>query len=439
MHADIIIEGGTAITMIDGQEPVRNARVFIADGRIVDIREADQKDTYLDCSAEIVDAKETIIIPGLVNAHTHAAMTLFRGFADDMPLKEWLFNRIFPAEIRFLSTETVYWGSLLGCLEMIASGTTCFVDGYFFQDETVRAVNKSGLRALIAQGVIDFPAPGVDDPKENLRVAREFIQKWYGYSELIMPGIFCHSPITCSEKTLSGAKEISYEFDLPMQMHLSETLEEVNDIVGKTKKRPVHYLDQLGLIDESLIAAHAIYLDDSEIECLGEKGVKVVHVPESNMKLCSGVGRIPEMIKRGVTVALGTDGCCSNNNLDLLCEMDTAAKLAKVFDRNPTSLNAREVLKMATIGGATVLGIENEIGTLERGKKADIITLDVHTPHLCPIYDPLSAIVYAANGGDVKDVIVNGKILMKNREFTTLDSAEIMEKVNAISRIITKS
>ncbi len=224
-----------------------------------------------------------------------------------------------------------------------------------------------------------------------------------------------------------------------MQMHLSETLEEVNDIVGKTKKRPVHYLDQLGLIDESLIAAHAIYLDDSEIECLGEKGVKVVHVPESNMKLCSGVGRIPEMIKRGVTVALGTDGCCSNNNLDLLCEMDTAAKLAKVFDRNPTSLNAREVLKMATIGGATVLGIENEIGTLERGKKADIITLDVHTPHLCPIYDPLSAIVYAANGGDVKDVIVNGKILMKNREFTTLDSAEIMEKVNAISRIITKS
>ncbi len=215
MHADIIIEGGTAITMIDGQEPVRNARVFIADGRIVDIREADQKDTYLDCSAEIVDAKETIIIPGLVNAHTHAAMTLFRGFADDMPLKEWLFNRIFPAEIRFLSTETVYWGSLLGCLEMIASGTTCFVDGYFFQDETVRAVNKSGLRALIAQGVIDFPAPGVDDPKENLRVAREFIQKWYGYSELIMPGIFCHSPITCSEKTLSGAKEFLMSLTYP--------------------------------------------------------------------------------------------------------------------------------------------------------------------------------------------------------------------------------
>lgn len=439
MDADILIKGGTAVTMTEGRDPVKNARIYVKDGRIADIREADPEEKRIEGNAEIIDATDTIIMPGLINAHTHAAMTIFRGFADDLPLKEWLFERIFPAEKRFLNGETVYWGSLLGCLEMIASGTTSFVDGYFFQDETVQAAEISGLRAFIAQGVIDFPSPDVDDPADNLMTARRFLEKWSGYSELITPGIFCHSPVTCSQRTLVGAREISDEFGLPLQIHLSETIEEVSDIAEKTKMRPVHYLDQLGLLDGGLIAAHAIHCDDSEIEILGRKNVKVVHVPESNMKLCSGAGRISEMLKRGITVALGTDGCCSNNNLDLMCEMDTAAKLGKIFDGDPTSMNAWEVLKMATIGGAAVLGVENEVGTLEKGKKADIITLDLHTPHLCPVYDPLSAIVYSADGGDVKDVIVNGKILMKNREFTEMNPAEIMGKVNEIAGIIART
>jgi 5-methylthioadenosine/S-adenosylhomocysteine deaminase len=437
MSADIVIEGGTVITMVDGQEPLQDTSIFIKDGKIISIRKTDCKTLQpLDGRMEIIDAKESIIMPGLINGHTHTAMTLFRGFADDLPLRKWLFEKIFPAEAKFLNPDTVYWGSLLGCLEMIASGTTCCIEGYFFQDSTVRAVHESGMRSLIAQGVIDFPAPGIADPKDNVKVAREFIERWLGYSDLITPGMFCHSPLTCSEHTLKAAKEISQGFDLPLQIHLSETSEEVDEVLNKTGKRPVHYLDGLGLIDNTLIAAHAVHLDDDELECLRENNVKVVHLPESNMKLCSGAGRISEMVRKGLTVGLGTDGCSSNNNLDLFCEMDTAAKLSKVIDNDPTSLDAGTVLKMATIWGAAVLGLENEIGTLEMGKKADIIVLDINSPSLCPIYDPLSAIVYAANGADVKDVVVNGKVLMKNRKFTVLDSAEIMAQVRKISRNI---
>ncbi|MBW2616156.1 MAG: amidohydrolase [Deltaproteobacteria bacterium] len=432
-NPDLVIEGGLVLTMAEGQAPVSNGRVLIKHGIITDIQSRKEKGEGPGLQTEVIDAKDAIVMPGLVNAHTHAAMTLFRGLADDLPLKQWLFEKIFPAEAKYLNPDTVYWGSLLACLEMIASGTTCIADGYFFQDETVRAVHEAGLRGLIAQGVIDFPAPGVPDPKKNLEVAREFIERWLGFSALITPGMFCHSPVTCSEQTLKGAWEISRRFDLPLQIHLSETSDEVNEVIRKTGKRPVFYLDRLGLIDKGLIAAHAIHLDEREISCIFEKGVKIVHVPESNMKLCAGPAPVRDMVNAGLTVGLGTDGCSSNNNLDLFCEMDTAAKLSKVYDLDPVGLDANTVIKMATCWGASVLGLEKEIGTLEPGKRADIIVVDTHQPHLCPVYDPLSAIVYSANGADVKDVIVNGKVLMKNREFTTLDPVEIMEKVKAIS------
>ena len=430
---DLVIEGGMVITMVEDQEPILKGQVFVKDGRIAAISGTNGKNPTLDSHTEIIDAKDAIIMPGLINCHTHAAMTLFRGFADDLPLKQWLFEKIFPAEAKFLNPDTVYWGSLLGCLEMISSGTTCFIDGYFFQDETVRAVHESGLRAIIAQGIIDFPAPGVEDPKNNIKVAKEFIERWLGFSDLIMPGMFCHSPLTCSEQTLQDAWEASRQFDLPLQIHLSETSDEVNEILKKVGKRPVHYLEQLGLINEGLIAAHAVHLNDREIGCLKENGVKVVHVPESNMKLCSGVARVTEMVKLGLAVGLGTDGCSSNNDLDIFQEMDTAAKLSKVFELDPVALDAKTILKMATTWGGSVLGLEKQIGTLEKGKKADIIVVDLKEPHLCPIYDPFSAMVYSATGADVKTVIVNGRVLMKNRKFTTLDSNEIMQRVKRIS------
>jgi 5-methylthioadenosine/S-adenosylhomocysteine deaminase len=432
---DIIIEGGVLITMVDGQAPIDPARIWVTGDRIAHIQTADNKSEYHG-HAEIIDARDSIIMPGLVNAHTHTAMTLFRGLADDLPLKEWLFDKIFPAESKHLRPETVYWGSLLGCLEMIASGTTSVIDGYFFQDETVRAIHKSGLRGLIAQGVIDFPAPDVPNPEDNLVVAEEFIKRWLGYSDLIKPGMFCHSPLTCSDKTLKRAMGISRGFSLPLQIHLAETSEEVREIVNRTGERPVHYLDRLGILDEGLIAAHAIHLGDEEMERLAEKGVKVVHVPESNMKLSSGVARVSEMVRLGLTVGLGTDGCASNNNLDLFQEMDSAAKLGKVSTLNPVNMDATTVMKMVTSWGASLLSLEKEIGTIELDKKADIIVVDLKSPHMVPLYNPLSAIVYSANGADVKDVIVNGRILLKDRTFLTLDPDEIMERVRAFGREI---
>jgi len=429
----ILIKGGVAITMAKDEAPIPEARVLVSKGRIIDIGKADEVRIPSDGRFEIIDARDAIIMPGLINTHTHSAMTLFRGMADDLPLKQWLFEKIFPAEARFLNPETVYWGALLGCLEMIASGTTCFADGYFFQDQTVLAVHKAGLRGLIAQGVIDFPAPGIPDPGENIKTAREFIDRWIGFSDLIIPGIFCHSPLTCSSQTLSKALDISKQYQLPIQIHLSETAEEVHEIIKRYGKRPTHYLDQLGLIDPSLIAAHGVHLNNGEMKLLKKKGVRIAHVPESNMKLGSGVASISRMIKTGLTLGLSTDGCSSNNNLDLFSEMDSAAKLAKVFDLNPLSLNAGEVLEMATTGGAAVMGLEKEIGTLEKGKRADIIVVDINQPHLCPLYDPISALVYSANGADVKDVIVDGKVLMKEREFATIDADEVMGKVKEIS------
>lgn len=431
---DIIIEGGTLLTMVEGEEPMHDARVIISGDSIEAI--SDRQNTPLPETGELINAEGAIVLPGLINTHGHSPMTLFRGMADDLPLKSWLFEHIFPAEARHINPDTVYWASLLACLEMIASGTTTSVDGYFLADAIVRATDKAGIRALVAQGVIDFPAPGVPDPKKNVDVALAFMERWIDLSDLITPGLFCHSPLTCAEKTLQQAHEISTRFDSPLQIHLSETREELMEIRKRTGLRPVFYLDDLGLLYSNVIAAHAIHLNEEEIDLLAERHVKIAHCPESNMKLGSGVAAIGKMLEKGVTVGLGTDGCASNNNLDLFAEMDTAAKLAKVASLDPTLLDARTVLHMATVGGARVIGLEEKIGTIQAGKKADIIIVDVNTPHMTPMYNPYSQLVYSATGGDVRDVIINGKIVYRERRFTTLDSEEIMNQVKSLSRQI---
>jgi len=422
--------------MVDGAAPLQDGRVIVRGGRIVETTSGQNKGD-LPSGVEVLDSKGAIVMPGLVNGHTHAAMTLFRGFADDLPLSTWLYQRIFPAEAKYLSEETVYWGAILACLEMIGSGTTTFSDGYFFQDATIRAAHQAGLRAVVAQGVIDFPAPGVPDSKENLVKGREFLERWNRFSDLVTPGLFCHSPVTCSDTTLVRAMEISKSYSAPLQIHLSETEEEVDTVLRKTGDRPVRHLDRLGVLWEGLVCAHAIHLDDEEIRILSERDVRIVHVPESNMKLCSGVARIQDMMTRGITIALGTDGSASNNDLDLFGEMDTAAKLSKVSEGNPVSLDAFTVLKMATINGAKALGLEKDIGTLEPGKKADIIVVDLSSPHLVPLYNPFSTLVYSALGSDVKHVVVNGRILYKDRRFLTLAPPEVMGKVREICRRMT--
>jgi 5-methylthioadenosine/S-adenosylhomocysteine deaminase len=431
---DIIIEGGTLLTMADGEDPLPGARVLISGDRIEEV--STRQNSPLPETNALISAEDAIILPGLINAHGHSPMTIFRGLADDLPLKTWLFDYIFPAEAKHLDPDTVYWGSLLGCLEMIASGTTTAVDGYFFADQIVRAADMAGIRALVGQGVIDFPAPGVPDPKKNLDVGMAFLERWINFSDRIIPGLFCHSPITCSASTLRQAHEISTRFNLPLQIHLSETQEELEEIVGKTQLRPAFFLDELSLLNSNLIAAHAVHVNDEEIDLLASREVRIAHCPESNMKLGSGIAAVPQMLGKGMTVGLGTDSCASNNNLDLFGEMDTAAKLAKVAFLDPTLLDAKSVVKMASIGGAQLIGLENEIGTIEKGKKADIIIISTKTPHMTPIYNPYSQIVYSATGADVRDVIINGRIVYRDKQFTTLDKAEILNEVEKIGRRI---
>lgn len=426
---EIVIQGGILLTMVAGESPVQDARLTIRGNRIVDIRSGGRRDPS---GAEVIDARGALIMPGLVNAHGHTAMTLFRGFADDLPLQEWLFTKIFPAESAFLNPDSVYWGALLGGLEMIASGTTTVSDGYFYQDATAQAFQAAGLRALVAQGVIDFPAPGVPDPSENLNAGRRFIEKWRHASDLIRPGLFCHSLTTCSERTLRAAMQISREFSLPLQVHLSETKAEADEVLSRTGEKAAFYLERIALLTDSLIAVHGVHLDDEEIGLIGRRGTGVVHCPESNMKLASGVAGISRMVEMGVPLGLGTDGAASNNDLDLFREMDTAAKLSKVYTLNPMNMGAGMVLEMATLGGAKVLGLEHEIGTLEKGKKADVIVVDLRSPHLAPLYHPQSSLVYSASGGDVKDVLVDGKILMKDRKMTRIDVEEVMARVREI-------
>ncbi len=424
------------MTMVEGEEPVHGARVIISGDSIEEVSDC-QRSPVPDAE-EIINAEGALIMPGLINSHVHSPMTIFRGMADDLPLKTWLFDHIFPAEARHINPDTVYWASLLGCLEMIASGTTTSVDSYFIADGIVKAAAQAGIRALVAQGVIDFPAPGVPDPGENLHVASAFLERWIGSFDLMRPGIFCHSPLTCSQETLQKAYEINARFGAPLQIHLCETQEEPPEIKGRTGLRPAFYLESLGLLNSTLIAAHAIHLDEEEIDLLAERGVKIAHCPESNMKLGSGIAAVAKLLKKGVTVGLGTDGCASNNDLDLFGEMDTAAKLAKVAELDPTCLDAMTALKMATIEGARVIGLEDEIGTIETGKKADIIIVDTHTPHMTPMYNPYSQLVYSASGGDVRDVIINGKILYRDRCFTTLDKDEIIREVRRIGQQIGK-
>ena len=382
---------------------------------------------------EVIDGRGFLVLPGLINTHTHSAMTLFRGLADDLPLKEWLEKHIFPAEARFINSDTVYWGSLLACAEMIRSGTTTLADGYFCLEGSARAINQSGMRAVLAPGVIDFPAPGVPDPADNIRVARDFFEKWSGLSPRIRLGLFPHSPYTCSKNTLKKAKALALEKAIPFFIHLAETREEVALVQSQTGLTPVRYIHRLGCLDGSFIGVHVNYLDQEEMGLLAGAGARVSHCPESNMKLGAGVTPVVDLLARGIVVGLGTDGCAGNNDLDLFREMGTAARLHKVHRLDPTLLEAQSVLNMATLEAAKVLGLEKEIGSLEVGKQADLILINLNQPHLTPLYHPFSHLVYAASGADVDTVFIAGQMVMRQRKLLTLDWEEIRKRVVKIS------
>jgi len=371
-------------------------------------------------------------MPGLVNTHTHAPMSLFRGMADDLPLMTWLHEHIFPAEAKSVNPEMVYWCGKLAAAEMLLSGTTTVADGYFLEDGVAEAFIEAGIRSVAAQGVIDFPAPGVPDPGRNVLAAEEFIDRWQGKNELLTPAVFCHSPYTCSSETLKRAKEMARRKNVKFFVHLAETRAEVKQVQEQHGTTPVRFLETLGVLDNDTICVHCIWLEKEEIQILARTGARVSTCPQSNMKLGSGIAPLQEMLAAGILIGLGTDSCASNNRLDLFYEMDLCAKLHKVKDLDPTALPAASVMQMATSGGAGVLGLGNKIGTLAEGKQADLILLDIRQPHLQPFYNP-GLLVYAASGADVRTAVIGGKLVMQDRKILTFDADETMIAVRKIA------
>ncbi len=428
---DILIKNGTVLTMDSQYTMIEMGAVAVSADRIVEVGTEDVLSASYQ-AAKIIDARGGIIMPGLVNTHTHSAMTCFRGLADDLPLMTWLHDHIFPAEAK-LTSEMVYQGTLLACAEMILSGTTTFCDMYLFEDAVAEAARQAEMRAVVGEVLYDFPSPSYGPVEEGLKYTEHLIEKWRN-DALITIAVEPHSPYLCSPDLLEKIKAIADRNTAPMVIHLSESEHEVAQMRAKYGKTPIEHLAEIGFLSPSLIADHCVALTDNDIVLLKDFDVKVAHMPESNMKLASGIAPIPELLKQGITVGIGTDGCASNNNLDLFQEMDTAAKLHKVHTLDPTVMDARTVVSMATIDGARVLGMGAIIGSLEAGKKADIIIIDIRSPHLMPMYNIYSHLVYAVTGSDVVTSVVNGRVLMEDRVLTTLDVDEVMAAVNRIAQ-----
>jgi 5-methylthioadenosine/S-adenosylhomocysteine deaminase len=431
---DIIIEGGTLLTMSESMDVIDNPVIGISDGKIAFITRGDIHSANLYTAKKVISAHGSLIMPGMINTHTHLPMVCFRGLADDLPLMDWLHNHIFPAESKFVTRDMVYAGAMLAIAEMILSGTTTFCDAYFYESEVARAAFDSGMRAVVSQGFIDFPES--TDPAKIAEIAERFISKWQFKSPLIIPALACHSPYTCSSETLTGVKAAARKRDMLYSIHVAETKDEVAIIREKFGKTPLQYLQDIDILDDRTLAVHCIWLQDYEMEMLKASDVKVSHNPESNMKLAAGCAPIPLIIEKGIAVGLGTDGSASNNDLDMFREMDTAAKLHKVMQMDSTVMDAKTVLKMATINGAKCLGLEDRIGSIEPGKSADLIIVDTKKPHLVPMHSYYSQLVYAASGADVNTSIIGGKIVMQDRKLPLMDLPSIMQEVRSIAKLI---
>jgi 5-methylthioadenosine/S-adenosylhomocysteine deaminase len=435
--ADILVSGGTIVTLNDKDTIIRDGALAIRGDTIIAVGAKEEILAAHECG-ETIEVPQSIIMPGLINAHTHAAMTCFRGIADDMELMNWLNRFIFPAEARNVDPELVYWGSLLACAEMIKSGTTTFSDMYIFEELTAQAAKEAGMRCLLGEVLFDFPSPNIKTPEEGLAYTEKLIRKWAD-DPLINIMVEPHALYTCSPELLKAAKALADRYKVPLATHLLENKAEAKQLKEKLGQRATHFLKELGLLDERFFAFHCVMMDDEDIRLFADKGCKVVHNPESNMKLASGVAPISSMIREGVVVGLGTDGCASNNNLDMFQEIDTAAKLEKSARLDPTVMSARTVLKMATCEGAKVLGLDGVVGSLETGKKADLCIIDMNKPHLTPLYDEYSHLAYTVGGADVETVIINGRIVMRNRRLITIDEEEAMHRVRIIARRVKES
>jgi 5-methylthioadenosine/S-adenosylhomocysteine deaminase len=434
---DLLITGGTVVTMDAQGRIVEDGAVAIAHGRIVEVGPVDRLARKY-AAHETIDARGRVVMPGLINGHTHVPMTLFRGIADDLDLNEWLTKYIFPAEAKNVTEDFVRVGTRLGLAEMIRGGTTTYCDMYYFEDAVADETARAGMRGVLGETVIDFPVADNKTHEEAMAYTDKFVAKWRGHA-LITPAIAPHAPYTVSEEHLREIRQFSDRTGAPVVTHIAETNKEVADITRDHGASPVAYLARIGFLSNRVIGAHLVHITDEEIATLKRLGVGAVHNPQSNMKLASGVAPVPQMLAADIALGLGTDGAASNNDLDMWEEMDTAAKLHKEFTGDPKVVTAREAVAMATIGGARALHLERETGSLEAGKRADVIIVDMDSLHQTPRYDIYSSLVYATKASDVRTVVIEGRVVMRDRRLLTLDEETIKRDARAYRLRISQS
>lgn len=421
-QVDLIIRDCTILPLAN-MEIINDGLIAIKDGKISYVGKVVNAPEMT--AENVLESQGKLAMPGLINCHTHLAMTLFRGLAEDITLERWLNEAIWPLEAK-LKPQDVYIGALLGCLEMIKNGITCFADMYFFEPEVAEAVKKAGLRAVLASAIIE--AGDFEKGRKMLKEAVGFAKRYQGYADGRITALLGpHTAFTCSEELLARVREEASKTDLGIHIHIAESKEMAMNIRKERQLSEVEFLEKISFLEDDVLAAHCIHLDEKDIAILVKKGVKVAHNPVANMKLAQGIAKIKELIDAGITVGLGTDGAASNNSLDMFESMKIAAILQKTNYKDPTVLPARKILEMATIKGAEALGLEDQIGSLEVGKKADIILVDLSKPNLTPLHELYANLVYSAHGYDVDSTIVDGKILMENREVKTFNEEEVME------------
>ena len=423
----LIVHNGTVVTFDLQDTLIENGAVVIEGDSISRIGPQDEL-LQIHPDARRIDARGGIIMPGLINAHTHVPMTLLRGIADDLDLMDWLQNHIFPAEAELVDEEFVRWGTRLACLEMLRGGITTFVDMYYFEDAIAEEADQCGMRAIVGETLIDFPAPDHKSWDEAVSYTRTFVERWRDHPRVI-PAVAPHAPYTVSAEHLLAAHDLAEELDAPLLIHLAEDRAETEQLLEQTGKTSVEYLHSLGILTPRVLAAHMVWPTEEEIGLLVGNDVGVAHCPQSNMKVAAGVAPVPTMIAAGVAVGLGTDGPASNNDLNLWEEIDTAAKIHKVTALDPTVLPARQALRMATIEGARALGLESKIGSLEIGKRADLIIVRTDGLHQQPHYNAYSLLTYSTKASDVETVIVDGQVVVDRGEILTLDTEEVLVKV----------
>ncbi|MGD0774722.1 MAG: amidohydrolase family protein [Candidatus Solibacter sp.] len=425
--ADTIWSARYVITMDAQRRVIENGAVAIKGDRILAVGTKADIDARFPAKQRL-DRPDAILAPGLIDTHTHAAMSLFRGIADDLKLQDWLEKFIFPAEAKNVTADFVRWGTRLGCLEMLLGGTTTFTDMYYFEDVVAEAAKEAGMRGVLGETIIGFPVADNKTPADALAYTERYLKRFQN-DPLITPAVAPHALYTNSDETLKAARALANKYHAPLVIHLSETKKENDDELAKRHTTPTKTLDTLGVWSGRSVAAHAVWVDEADLAILKSRGVGIAHCPSSNMKLASGVAPVTRMLALDLAVGLGPDGPAgSNNDFNMFEEMDLAAKLQKVATMNPQALPAALALEMATIRGARALGMEKEIGSLEAGKRADLITVRIDRPNAQPLYDPVSQMVYALKGSDVRDVMVNGKPVVRDAKILTLNEPQILAK-----------